>query len=318
MPMSIVSNAITAALLSHPGQVRLHNEDACAGDVEHGAFVVCDGVGGAAGGEIASRVAADTLLECLAGTDGSDATGGERLKQGVERANQAILQQARQTRALRGMGTTLVALLLESAAAPAAADGGKGVNNGRVDMALAAGQSEAGQGQAGIPWGRIWLANIGDSRCYRMRVGVFEQLTEDHSLVEEQVRAGDLTREQAERSPIRNVITRALGSQAQAEADIQSLAAKPGDLYLLATDGLMRELSDDEIAGILRGAGCGGSGRTRRAVDAVHAVDADAIDAMDEARLRRICEALVAAANERGGGDNVTCALVYLKAGSRE
>jgi protein phosphatase len=230
--------------------------------VEYGAFVVCDGVGGAAGGEVASRVAAGAMLEWLAASDGTGAEGGDRLSRGVTLANQRVMQEARQTRALRGMGTTLVALLAEP-----------GVGGGTEGL-----------------WGTVWLANVGDSRCYRMRGGVLAQLTEDHSLVEEQVRAGEMTREQAEHSPIRNVITRAVGSYVATEADIQSLAAECGDLYLLTTDGLTRELSDAEIAGIL-----------------------EARSGMDEASLEGMCARLVDAANERGGGDNITCVLVYLK-----
>ncbi len=220
------SNTLSAVMASDPGRVRPHNEDACAADVGCGAFVVCDGVGGAAGGEVASRVAAEALVEWLVASAGEGAVGGDRLCRGVALANQRVLREARQTRALRGMGTTLVALLAEPVRRVEVADG-----DGR--------------------WGTVWLANVGDSRCYRLRGGVLEQLTEDHSLVEEQVRAGEITREQAERSPIRNVITRAVGSYATVEADIQRLEAECGDLYLLTTDGLMRELADEEIAAIL-------------------------------------------------------------------
>jgi protein phosphatase len=122
---------------------------------------------------------------------------------------------------------------------------------------------------------------------------VLEQLTLDHSLVEEQVRAGEMTREQAKHSPIRNVITRAVGSYATVEADIERLEAECGDVYLLTTDGLTRELSDGEIAGILQTPG-----------------------EVDEASLERMCAQLIETANEQGGGDNITCVLVYLKAGN--
>jgi protein phosphatase len=277
--MLMLSNALSAGMASDPGRVRQHNEDACAAEMEHGAFVVCDGVGGAAGGEVASRVAADAMLEWLVASAGDGTEGGDRLGRGVALANQRVLREARQTRALRGMGTTLVALLAEPAAG---ADGADGVDDAR--------------------WGTVWLANVGDSRCYRLRRGLLEQMTEDHSLVEEQVRAGEMTREQAEHSPIRNVITRAVGSYAAVEADIRSVEAECGDLYLLTTDGLMRELTDAEIAGILQmgQAPCSeGSGTAPRAMDAV--------------RLERICGMLVDAANERGGGDNITCLLVQLK-----
>jgi PPM family protein phosphatase len=262
--MLTLSNALSAVMASDPGRVRQDNEDACVADVGCGAFVVCDGVGGAAGGEVASRVASEAMLEWLLASDGSGAEGGDRLRRGVALANQRVLQEARQTRALRGMGTTLVGLLAEPAEA------------------------------AEKIWGTVWLVNVGDSRCYRMRRGVLEQLTEDHSLVEEQVRAGEMTREQAEHSPIRNVITRAVGSYATVEADIQRLKAEYGDVYLLATDGLMRELNDAEIAGILQ-----------------------APEERDEASLERVCARLIARANEQGGGDNITCVLVYLKAGNK-
>jgi serine/threonine protein phosphatase PrpC len=274
LPMLMLSNALSAVMASDPGRVRLHNEDACAAEVERGAFVVCDGVGGAVGGEIASRVAADAMLEGLAASAGDGVAGGDRLCRGVALANQCVLREARQTRSLRGMGTTLVALLAEPAGA--AGDDGR--------------------------WGTVWLANVGDSRCYRLRRGVLEQMTEDHSLVEEQVRAGEITREQAERSPIRNVITRAVGSYARVEADVQSVAAECGDLYLLTTDGLTRELTDAEIAGILQmgQAPCAEHSGTKPS-------------GMDAIRLERICGMLVDAANERGGGDNITCLLVQLK-----
>ncbi|HEX4652483.1 MAG TPA: protein phosphatase 2C domain-containing protein [Granulicella sp.] len=263
--MLILSNALSAVMASDPGRVRQHNEDACAADVERGAFVVCDGVGGAAGGEVASRVASGTMLEWLLASGSSGTTGEERLRRGVALANQRVLQEARHTRSLRGMGTTLVGLLAEPV------EGGEGI------------------------WGTMWLVNVGDSRCYRMRQGRLEQLTVDHSLVEEQVRAGEMTREQAEHSPIRNVITRAVGSYAAVEADIQSLEGESGDLYLLTTDGLTRELSDREIAGILEAPG-----------------------EVSEAALEGMCARLIEAANEQGGGDNITCVLVHLKAGNRE
>jgi PPM family protein phosphatase len=257
------SNALAVAMLSDPGRVRRHNEDACAADVGCGAFVVCDGVGGAAGGEIASRVAADAMVEWIVATRDSGASVGERLDQGVALANERIVQYVRQNRALRGMGTTLVALLAERAV-----DRGSGCDC----------------------WGKVWLANVGDSRCYRWRGGTLEQLTRDHSLVEEQVRAGTMTREQAELSPMRNVITRAVGSYAAVQADIEALGAESGDLYLLTTDGLTRELADEEIAGLLCAAQL----------------------PMDAEILDRTCTALIEAANARGGGDNITCALVYL------
>ncbi|HEX9201646.1 MAG TPA: serine/threonine-protein phosphatase, partial [Acidobacteriaceae bacterium] len=182
-----------------------------------------------------------------------------RLHEAVRAANHAVFQRAQKSRALRGMGTTLVAVLLEKTEPPA----------------------EPG---ADRPGPTLWLAHVGDSRCYRLRSRTLQLLTEDHSLVEEQVRAGMLSRVQAGCSPIRNIITRAIGSQSAVEPDIAAHDTQPGDLYLLASDGLTRELDDTEIAHILaRSAG--------RALESA-------------------CRALVDAANKKGGCDNITVLLV--------
>ena len=95
---------------------------------------------------------------------------------------------------------------------------------------------------------RAWVAHVGDSRCYRFRDSKLERLTDDHSLVDEQVRLGQLTQAQAETSPMRNVITRAVGTQDEVDADVIEFVVAPGDMYLLASDGLMREIDDDRIA----------------------------------------------------------------------
>ena len=181
------------------------------------------------------------------------------LQGAVEHANRLVYRQARQNAAQRGMATTLVALVLEP-------------------------PREGANGH-----GTVWIANVGDSRCYRVREGSFEQLTRDHSIVEEQVRSGEMTRAEASVSPIRNVITRAIGSESTVEPDLQYLPARSGDLYLLASDGLTRDLLDADIAAILQ--------------DAPHTGSDD---------LAAVCERLVQAANGRGGGDNITCLLVAI------
>ena len=132
----------------------------------------------------------------------------------------------------------------------------------------------------------MWVRNIGDSRCYRLRNNRLEQLTGDLSLVEEQVRMGRMTQSEALRSPFRNVITRALGTQSRVTPDILELEAEPGDLFLLSSDGLTRELSDAQIESLL---GAGGTG---------------------EPSLRALCSRLVEAAKKAGGNDNITCLLV--------
>ena len=123
---------------------------------------------------------------------------------------------------------------------------------------------------------------MGDSRCYRLRGGKLERLTHDHSLVDEQVRLGQLTPAQAETSPMRNVITRAVGTQDEVDADLIEFVVISGDLYLLASDGLMREVNDERIAGILCAAG----------------------------DLEKTLAQLIGAANQAGGHDNITCVLV--------
>jgi protein phosphatase len=130
----------------------------------------------------------------------------------------------------------------------------------------------------------LWLAHVGDSRCYLYRNRKLTQLTQDHSLVEEQLRAGQITAAEAARSPMRNLITRAVGSQSTAQVDLQGLTPLPGDLYLLASDGLTRELTDTDVAVVL----------------------ADIPSPPTEPFLVSACNALVAAANQHGGRDNIT------------
>jgi PPM family protein phosphatase len=245
-------------MLTHPGRVRHTNQDACAALPEHGVFVLCDGVGGAAAGEVASHLATESFLNSLAHPAPASRTAkaaskphtaDQRLQQAVHAANHAVFQRAQKCKALRGMGTTLVAALWDDAP-----------DRPRT----------------------LWLAHVGDSRCYLFRRGELRLLTQDHSLVEEQVRAGLLSRDQAESSPIRNIITRAIGSQPSVEPDIAAHAAQPGDLFLLASDGLTRELDDAEITRILT----------------------------PTINLQSTCQALVDAANASGGRDNITVLLI--------
>jgi protein phosphatase len=272
------ANHLIYAMLTHRGRVRQGNEDTCAAAPEAGAYVVCDGMGGAAAGEIASNLAADTFLAHLApppkGTQ--QAKPEVRLIAAIQAANFAVYQQSRQSPKLAGMGTTLVGLL--HAPILNGSNGGSGKRRTAVD--------HTNSRVTDPP--TLWLGHVGDSRCYRRRRGKLEQLTHDHSLVEEQLRAGQITAAQAAQSPMRNLITRAIGSQATVDPDIQSHRPQPNDVYLLASDGLTHEVDDEEISEIL----------------------AVIPKPPTKASLTSACEALITAANRNGGNDNITVLLV--------
>lgn len=235
-----------AAAASDRGRRRPSNEDAFGYSIEHGVYVVCDGMGGAAAGEIASTLAVDEFMQQMRGRDAKPAP--EAAEAAVQAANGAIYQRSRRNTKLNGMGTTLVTLVVESAHA--------------------------------------WILNVGDSRCYRLRGEQFEQVTLDHSLVEEQVRMGRLTHDEALRSPLRNVITRALGTQPHVTTDVFAMETEPGDLFLLCSDGLTREIVDEQLASMLR------AGED----------------------LEALCARFVDAANIAGGRDNITCIVVRVTA----
>jgi len=237
----------TAAAVSDRGRKRASNEDAFGYSAEHGVYVVCDGMGGAAAGEIASSLAVDEVMRLLTQRAGTNPLPADA-EQAVAAANQAIFSRAERSQKLSGMGTTLVVLLVEER--------------------------------------RAWLLNVGDSRGYRLRNSHLEQITIDHSLVEEQIRLGRMSQSEAQRSPLRNVITRALGTQNVVTPDVFELEAEPGDLFLLCSDGLTRELSDPLIESLL----------------------------LVGAPLDELCTRLVAAANKAGGHDNITSLLVRAEA----
>lgn len=235
-----------AAALTDVGLLRSANEDSHGLCAEAGFFVVCDGMGGAAAGEIASQTAVATMLERMCAVEGLD-DPRQVLESAINEANRRVFSRAEQDPSLHGMGTTLVSLLV------------------RED--------------------RVWIAHVGDSRCYRVREGALERMTQDHSLVDEQVRMGQMTPYEAELSPLRNVITRAIGTRATVMPDIEEAATMRGDLFLLCSDGLSKEVSDENIANILRG---------------------------DSSDLRLMCQALIQEANDSGGSDNVTAILVKI------
>ncbi|MEJ7824122.1 MAG: Stp1/IreP family PP2C-type Ser/Thr phosphatase [Solirubrobacteraceae bacterium] len=208
-------------------------------------FVVADGMGGAQAGEVASRVAIEAFEQ---GVDETSAPSAEQvLAERVLKANARIYEMSQASQERAGMGTTITAALV-----------------GDHDVAI---------------------AHVGDSRAYRLRDGAFERLTEDHSLVEEMRRRGQLTAQEADEHPQRSIITRALGPEPDVLVDTSSWRGIAGDVYLLCSDGLTSMVAEGRVADVVR----------------------DAADLSDAGRR------LIAAANDAGGRDNITVVLFALE-----
>jgi len=242
---------------SDVGRKREHNEDSFTVVPEDSLFVVADGMGGHAAGEVASRIAVTAIADFIASTrkdaeitwpyeyDPNLSVASNRLKTAIRLANQKIIDTIAQRRDLEGMGTTLVSILVSEEVA--------------------------------------CVAHVGDSRTYLLRDGTLSQITGDHSWVNEQVKLGFLTKEDAVRHPFRNVVTRALGSKEDVQVDLIEKPLQAGDTLLLCSDGLNTMVDDDSIRGLIQAAG---------------------------ADLERAARDLIARANERGGEDNVTVVLI--------
>ena len=221
-------------------------------------FAVADGMGGHSSGEIASKIAVETISDFFRNSEISeDSTWpyayddnisfeGNKLKTAVAVANEKIQEYASQHPESRGMGTTVVAVLI-------------------LDS-------------------RLILCHVGDSRCYLLRDGKLSLVTSDHSWVNEQVKLGFLTEEEAQKHPFRNVITKALGTKGEATAEINETEGRAGDLLLLCTDGLNSMISDGEIEKIIS----------------------------SDRGLEEKAKALLDAANNSGGEDNITLVLVKI------
>ena len=213
---------IKAFGMSDVGRKRKHNEDNMAFDPEEGLFVVADGMGGHAAGEVASKITVETIGEFIASTrQKEEATwpfkynhslhfNSNRLAVAIEKANERVMAAVAAQPWLKGMGTTVVAGLL----------------NEKI----------------------LALAHVGDSRAYLYRGGQLSRLTDDHSWVHEQVAAGILTEDEAKTHPLKNVVTRALGGGPSVAPDLQELAFSAGDLYIFCSDGLTTMMADEEIA----------------------------------------------------------------------
>ncbi len=210
---------VRAGAATDTGRVRSQNQDSYMLLPERGLWVVADGMGGAQGGEVASKLAIDTLRESYVDP------GADELAAAVREANRRIHEAARAPE-LRGMGTTTVAIALMA-------------DDIDVDP-------------DGAPQQHLVIINVGDSRAYLFRDGGLTQITDDHSVVAELVRDGRLTAQEADAHPQRNIITRVLGVYPQVEADIWPIDPVRGDRYLLCSDGLFNEVSADQMAAVLR------------------------------------------------------------------
>lgn len=282
---------ILSASLTDLGLRRPINEDSLVVRPGLGFFAVCDGMGGHAAGEVASRVAAEALESFIQHTDGATAdftwpfeyrpdrgVDGNRLVCAFLLANRDIRQRVIDEPDLRGMATTAVCLLL-----------------GTRDLALGAGQSDmppregsprplAPSAQPLAPALPALFAHVGDSRAYLWRDGTLDQVTRDHSWVEEQITLGVLSEDEARQHPWRNLVTRALAGAEEPRVDLTPVSLEPGDRVLLCSDGLSSPLTDAAIAEILA--------RT------------------PPGRPEDLCRDLVDAANEAGGPDNITVIVI--------
>lgn len=247
--MKLISHGITDV-----GKKRTRNEDCFLVNDELSLYVVADGMGGHCGGEFASRLAVSTIDEVIqslntdpeatiiSGVNSEETDHGDRLRYAIEVASQKIYDQGLYDQQLKGMGTTTTAVI---------------VSDGRAN-----------------------IANVGDSRVYLLRGGKIQQVTRDHSLISEQVRAGLLSEGDAKKHKLKNIITRSVGYQEAVEVDIFKIDLQSKDRLVMCSDGLTNMVDDEMIC------------RTAEKGD-----------------VKDACRKLVTIANERGGEDNVTVIL---------
>jgi protein phosphatase len=246
---------VECAGLTDVGRKRNHNEDSYLVDEELHLFVVADGMGGHAGGGTASRIAVETIDAEVrkarqlanspfdATTTLQDSPLPEVLRTAVERACMAIFNAAQEDPRLSGMGTTVISLVVKD--------------------------------------NHAFFAHVGDSRAYLLRGDLIQQISEDHSLVNEQIKAGMITPEEARHSRYKNIITRSVGFEEEVQVDVMGLVAEPGDTFLLCSDGLANMIEDQEM-----------------------------LETVRKHPFQDAPKQLIAFANERGGDDNITVILV--------
>jgi protein phosphatase len=242
--------------MTHVGMKRTHNEDNLCLLAEESLYIVADGMGGHASGEVASAMAVETVTSFFRMTTRDEEVtwpfkeeknlryDENRLVAGIKFSNQRIFEAAAREARFKGMGTTIVTAFFTQ--------------------------------------GGAYLGHVGDSRGYRIRDDKIEQITDDHSLLNDYIKANKLTPEEIEHFPHKNVIVRALGMKETVQVDVNRLDPKPDDYYLLCSDGLSSMINDDKILEIT----------------------------LNSRDLESACENLVAAANSAGGTDNITTILI--------
>ncbi|MEK6770268.1 MAG: Stp1/IreP family PP2C-type Ser/Thr phosphatase [Pseudomonadota bacterium] len=233
--------------LTDPGMIRTENEDSIGTRPEAGLAVLADGMGGHQAGEVASKLAVETIIKYLTDTYAADRKESptKRISEAIRRANATIFDTAHKHEEYAGMGSTIVTALFRN--------------------------------------GELVVGHVGDSRLYRLRQGKLEQMTEDHSVIQELVNRGLFTHEEARASVGKNLVTRALGVDAEVLIDVNAVPLEANDLYLLCSDGLNDVVSDEDITRILTASS----------------------DNLYTAAFK-----LVTLANQRGGPDNISVILI--------
>ena len=251
-----LTQTLEIATCTDPGMVRSHNEDSIAADPSNGLVVLADGMGGYNAGEVASGMATTVIVtemrQILANArpyevdqKNNEEIAARLVREQVLKANSSIYQAAQSQPQYAGMGTTLIVCLFYD--------------------------------------NRVSVAHLGDSRVYLQRGEEFKQVTRDHSLLQEQIDAGLITPEQAKHAAHKNLVTKALGIDPSVEPEIHEYPVKPGDIYLLCSDGLCDMVEDEDIGMTLQALG---------------------------GNLTLCAQQLVQMANDNGGRDNVSVILV--------
>ena len=247
-----LEESLEVAARTDSGMVRSHNEDSVAVDAACGLMVLADGMGGYNAGEVSSGIAVSVMMSEMVPVikEGllNDNQAASLLERSVDKANSSIYQAAKSDEQYAGMGTTVVSALFFD--------------------------------------NRVAVAHVGDSRLYRLRGGMLEAITRDHSLLQEQLDCGMITAEEARHSQNRNLVTRAVGIDTELETEIHLYDVLAGDIYLLCSDGLNDMVEDEDIGLIM------------------HAM---------QGNLELAADQLIQSANDNGGKDNVSVILVKVK-----